>query len=93
MIKAYRNSWEGCKHIRKRLDNATATSYIDNLGGLISNSCYHLAEEIWTYCTDQKILLSTVHIPGKDDNPADYMSRLLEVACRVPVAYLKEQNH
>ena len=45
--------------------------------GLVSNSCNHLAKEIWTYCTDQKILLSAVHAPGKDNNTADYMSRLL----------------
>ena len=45
--------------------------------GLVSNSCNCLAKEIWTYCTDQKIWLSTVHIPGKDNNTADYMSRLL----------------
>ena len=43
------------------------------MGGLASNSCNHLAKETWTYCTDQKIWLSAVHIP----NTADYMSRLL----------------
>ena len=76
-IKAYRSSWEGCKHIRIRSDNTTAIAYINNMGGLVSNSCNHLAKEIWTYCTDQKIWLSAVHIPGKDNNTADYMSRLL----------------
>ena len=45
--------------------------------GLVSSSCNCLAKEIWTYCTDQKIWLSTVHTPGKDNNTADYMSRLL----------------
>ena len=45
--------------------------------GLVSSSCNHLAKEIWIYCTDQKIWLSAVHIPGKDNNTADYMSRLL----------------
>ena len=44
------------------------------MGNLVSNSCNHLAKEIWT---DQKIWLSAVHIPGKDNNTADYMSRLL----------------
>ena len=36
------------------------------MGNLESNSCNHLAKEIWTYCTDQKIWLSAVHIPVKD---------------------------
>ena len=76
-IKAYRSSWEGCKHIRIRSDNTTAIAYFNNMGGLVSNSCNHLTREIWTYCTDQKIWLSAFHIPGKDNNTADYMSRLL----------------
>ena len=42
----------------------------------MSNSCNRLAEEIWIYCTDQKIWLSAVHIPRKNNNTADYMSRL-----------------
>ena len=47
------------------------------MGGLESNSCNNLTKEIWTYYTDQKIWLSTVHIPGKGNHTADYMSRLL----------------
>ena len=47
------------------------------MGGLVSNPCNHLTNEIWAYCTDQKIWLSAVHILGKDNNTADYMSRLL----------------
>ena len=60
-IKAYRNSWEGCKHIRIRSDNTTAIAHINNMRDLVSDSCNHLAKEIWTYCTDQKIWL-----PGKE---------------------------
>ena len=45
-IKAYRSSWEGCKHIRVRSDNTTAIAYINNMGGLVSNSCNRLAKEI-----------------------------------------------
>ena len=76
-IKVYKSSWEGCKYIRIRSDSTTAIAYINNMGGLVSNSCNHLTKEIWTYCTGQKIWLSAVHIPGKDNNTADYMSRLL----------------
>ena len=75
-IKAYKSSWKGCKHIRIKSDNATAIAYINNMGGMVSNSCNHLTREIWTYCTDQKIWLSAVYIPGKDNKTADYMSRL-----------------
>ena len=47
------------------------------MGGFVSNSCNHLTKEIWTYCTDQKTWLPAVHIPEKDNNTADYTSRLL----------------
>ena len=41
-IKASKSSWEGCKHIRIRSDNTTPIAYINNMGGLVSNSCNHL---------------------------------------------------
>ena len=76
-IIAYRNSWEVCKHIRIRSDNTTAIAYINNMGGLVSNSCNHLAKEIWTHCKGQKMWFSAVYITGKDNNTADYMYRLI----------------
>ena len=76
-IKAYRSSREVCKYIRIRSDNTTAIAYINNMEDLVSNSCNHLAKETWKYCTDQKIWLYPFNIPGKDNNTADYMSRLL----------------
>ena len=76
-ITAYRNSWAGCKHIRIRSDNRYAIAYINNMGGLVSNSCDHLAKGIWTYCTGQKIWFSAVYMTGKDNNNADYMDRLI----------------
>ena len=63
------------------------------MGGLVSNSCNHLTREIWTYCTNQKIWLSAFHIPGKDNNTADYMSRLLnENTERAPFVFHKIVN-
>ena len=47
------------------------------MGGLISSSCDRSAKEIWTYCVERNTWLSTIHIPGKDYNEADYISRLL----------------
>ena len=37
-----------------------------------------LAKEIWTYCIDMDIWLLAVHIPRKENNTADYMSKLLD---------------
>ena len=76
-VIAYRNSWEFCKHIRVRSDNTTAIAYINNMGGLVSNSCNHLAKEIWTHRKGQKMWFSAVYITGKDNNTAVYMYRLI----------------
>ena len=61
-ITAYRNSWAGCKHIRIRSDNTNAIAYINNMGGLVLNSCDDFDKGIW--CTGQKIWFSAV----KDNN-------------------------
>ena len=44
--------------------------------GIVSDSCNHLSKTIWYYCINRKVWLSTVHIPGKDNETADYISRL-----------------
>ena len=72
----YEYVWKGCKHIRIKSDNTTAISYINNMGGIVSDSCNHLSKTIWYYCINRKVWLSAVHIPGKDNETADYMSRL-----------------
>ena len=63
------------------------------MGGLVSNPCNHLTKEIWAYCTDQKIWLSAVHILGKDNNTADYMSRLLNENTEWRLAPFVFQSH
>ena len=44
--------------------------------GIVSDLCNHLSKTIWYYCINRKVWLSAVHIPGKDNETADYMSRL-----------------
>ena len=77
-IKAYSYLWKGCKHIRIRSDNTTAIAYVNNMGGLVSSSCDRLAKETWTYCFERNTCLSAIHTPGKENNEADYMSRLFK---------------
>ena len=63
--------------MRIRSDNTTAIPYVNNMGDLVSSSCDRLAKEIWTCCSDINTWLSAIHIPRKENNKADYMSRLL----------------
>ena len=76
-IKAYNNLWKGCKNIRIRSDNTTAIEYVSNMGGLVSSSCDRLTKEIMTYSPGRNAWLSAIHIPGKESNETDYMSRFL----------------
>ena len=46
------------------------------MGGIVSDSCNHLSKVIWCYCIYRNVWISAVQIPGKDNETADYMSRL-----------------
>ena len=62
---------KGCKRIGIRSDNTTAITYVNNMGGFVSSSSDRL---------DRHIFLKEIpgiHIPGKENNEADYMPRLL----------------
>ena len=67
----------GYKYISIRSDNKIAIAYVNNKGGLVSSSCDRLPKEIWVYCVEINTWLSLIHIPGKENNEGDYMSRLL----------------
>ena len=51
-------------HIRLRIDNVTAVTYINNMGGTKSRICNLIANEIWTSSIDRNIWLSGEHLPG-----------------------------
>ena len=72
----YEDIWKGSKHVRIKSDNTTAISYINNAGGLVSDSCNPLSKTMWYHCINGRGWLSAVHIPGKDNETVDYMSRL-----------------
>lgn len=63
------------KNIRLFMDNTTAISYINNMGGITSIKCDKLAKEIWFWCMKRDLWLSAWHIPGKDNLTADKLSR------------------
>ncbi|XP_052694156.1 uncharacterized protein LOC128172399 isoform X2 [Crassostrea angulata] len=61
-------------HICIRSDNSAAVSYINNQGGSVL-SLFEEAKNIWLWCDNKNILISAVHIAGKNNVTADYMSR------------------
>lgn len=61
-------------HICIRSDNSTAVSYINNQGGSIV-SLLNETQVIWLWCNSRNICISSVHIAGKNNITAYYMSR------------------
>ena len=62
-------------HVRLKMDNSAAVSYINNMGGIRSSSLDELAVSIWGWYISRNILLSAQHIPGKINCEADSLSR------------------
>lgn len=61
-------------HICIRSDNSVAVSFINNQGGSIL-SLFEEAKSIWLWCDIKNIIISAVHIAGKNNVTADHMSR------------------
>ncbi|KAK2548065.1 hypothetical protein P5673_031834 [Acropora cervicornis] len=62
-------------HIRFEIDNTTAVSYVNGMGGCKSAACDEVAKKIWDWCIERGLWLSAVHIPGTMNVKADALSR------------------
>ena len=51
-------------HICFHLDNSTAVSYVNQMGGMKSLACDTVARKIWQWCIVRNIWVSAVHIAG-----------------------------
>ncbi|XP_013393681.1 uncharacterized protein LOC106161315 isoform X1 [Lingula anatina] len=63
------------KHIKVMSDNTTAVSYINNMGGTVSENCNKVACDIWIWCISHDVWLTCTHIAGKNNEAADKASR------------------
>ena len=64
------------QHVRVMIDNTTAVTYINNMGGSHSAICNSIAREIWSWCIDRNLWLSAAHLPGTSNVAADKASRV-----------------
>ena len=62
-------------HIQLKLDNLTAITYINKMGGTHSPDCSHVTQQIWDWAVAQDIWLSAAYIPGDSNVVADFHSR------------------
>ena len=63
-------------HVRLQIDNTTAVSYINNMGGTRSGQCNKLAKEVWMWCINRNVWVSAAHLAGKLNVEADKCSRV-----------------
>ena len=63
-------------HIRIMVDNKTAVSYINGMGGR-KPTCNVVARKIWQWCLSKNNWLSAAYLTSKENVVADKMSRLV----------------
>ena len=73
-LKTFCKDRQDC-HLKFELDNMTAVTYINQMGGSNSYDCDALARKIWAWCIPKNIWLSALHIPGTSNVLADSLSR------------------
>ena len=62
-------------HVRIMTDNTTALAYVKHMGGVRSQQCNEVAQDIWAWAEDNGMWLTIAHIPGVENVVADYKSR------------------
>lgn len=62
-------------HINICIDNTTAVSYINAMGGTHSLECSKIARKIWTWCIQRNIWVTAISLPGKENVDANRESR------------------
>lgn len=61
-----------------RIDNTTAVSYINRMGGIRYPKLNSVAREIWNWCEARNIWVHASYIKSKENKIADTESRILE---------------
>ena len=72
-LKAFCSDFQNC-HVKAMIDNKTAISYMNSMGGR-SLSCSQITWELWVWWAQHGMWLSALHIPGKKNVLADKESR------------------
>ena len=67
--------------VQLKLDNLTAVTYINKMGGTHSQALCDLAISLWDWSLQQNIYLYAEHLPGKENTVADQESRTMRDRC------------
>ena len=73
-VKAFTKTKEKC-HAHIKVDNTTTMTYINRMGGTKSPILTEIAKDLWMYCISKQIMLTAEHVPGTQNQIADFHSR------------------
>ena len=59
------------------MDNITAVTYVNKLGGTVSPKLNTIVRELWLWCMNQDVTLIAEHLPGVLNTIADQESRVM----------------
>lgn len=58
--------------------NQTAVAYVNNMGGMVSTEATLITRDLWTWCLQRDIRLSTQCLPGSENITVDEESRVMK---------------
>ena len=77
-LKCFAREVQNCE-ILLRIDNTTAISYINRMGGVQYVELNQRAKDIWTWCEKRRIWIFASYIPSRENTDADRESRRVNV--------------
>lgn len=93
-LQTFCSDFRDC-HIKAMIDNTTAISYMNNMGGR-SASCNSVTRKLWLWCIERNFWVTAAHIPGKLNVLADTQSRqnFLDTECKLdPLVFQRISCH
>lgn len=76
-LKCFAKNLRSC-NILLRIDNTTAISYINRMGGIRFKKLSNLAKAIWEWCEECDLFIFASYIASKNNAEADFESRKLD---------------
>lgn len=94
-LRCFAQEFSNC-NILLRIDNTTAISYINRMGGVQFPELNQIAREIWQWCESKRLWIFASYIKSADNVVADEESRLVESNSEYQIShdcFLEILNH
>ena len=73
-LKTFRADLRGT-HVKVFSDNTTAVAVVNHMGTSKSDTCNQIGKKIWLFCQAEDIWVTCAHVPGVENEIADFESR------------------